>query len=45
MNIDLDFSLRKNLSAHVVYILLSQDDIFFTSVKDITIIKIQEGTL
>ena len=43
MNIDLNFSLEKNLSAHTVYILLNQDDIYFISVEDTTIIVIQGG--
>jgi len=43
MNINLDSSLRKNLSVHVVFILSKQDNIFFINVEDTTNIGIQEG--
>jgi len=45
VNIALDFSPGKNLSVHVGYILLRQDDIFFMNVEDTTIIGIQGGIL
>ena len=44
-NIDLDFSLGKNLSAHVVYILSNHKDIFSLIVEDLTAIRIQEEIL
>jgi len=43
MNINLDSSLRKNLSVHVIFILSKQDNIFFINVEDTTTIGIQEG--
>ena len=45
VNIDLDFSLRRNFCVHVDYISLNQDDIFYMSVKDLTITGIWEETL
>ena len=45
VNIDLDFSLRRNFCVHVDYIPLNQENIFYMSVKDLTITGIQEETL
>jgi len=45
VNIDLDFSLRRNFHVHVDYIPLNQDGIFYMNVKDLTITGIQEETL
>ena len=44
-NIDLDFSLGKNLSAYVVYILSNYEDIFSLIVEDLTAIRIWEEIL
>ena len=35
----------KNLHAHVVFILLNQDNTFYMNGKDLTTIEIQEGIL
>jgi len=43
VNIDLDFSLGKSLSACMVSISLNQDIIFCVSVEDTTTTGIQEG--
>jgi len=45
VNIDLDSSLGKNLSAHVAYIWLNHEDIFFMIVEDSTAIRIREEIL
>ena len=42
VNIDLDSSLGKNLSAHVAYIQLNYEDIFFMIVEDSMAIRIWE---
>ena len=44
-NIGLDFSLEKNLNAHVVYILLNLEDIFSMIAQDLIAIGIWEETL
>ena len=44
-NIGLDFSLEKNLNAHVVYILLNLEDIFSMITQDLIAIGIWEETL
>ena len=44
-NIGLDFSLGKNLSAHVVCILLNHVDIFSMIAEDLTAIGIWDKTL
>ena len=45
VNIDLDSSLGKNLSAHVAYIQLNHENIFFMIAKDSTAIGIWEEIL
>ena len=44
-SINYDIFWEKNLLAHMVYTPLNRDIIFYMSVKDTTIIGIQEGTL
>jgi len=43
MNIDLDFSLRKSLSACAVSIPSNQNTIFFVSIEDSTTTGTQKG--
>jgi len=45
VNIDLDSSLRKNLSVHVAHTQSNHKDIFFMIAEDLTAIEIQEEIL
>jgi len=45
VNIDLDSSLRKNLSVYVAYIQSNHEDIFFMIAEDSMAIGIQEEIL
>jgi len=45
VNIDLDSSLKKNLSVYVAHTQLNRKDIFFMIAKDSMAIKIQEEIL
>jgi len=45
VNMDLNSSLRKNLSVHVAHTWLNHEDIFFIIAEDSTVIGIQEEIL